>query len=76
MCISPNTAAFSAAPVACGKGRREVRLPLPQDAGDALLGYLERARPRVDDDRMFLRSSAPYRPFAGPCALSDVVRLI
>jgi integrase/recombinase XerD len=58
-----------------GKGRREVRLPLPQDAGDALLDYLERARPRVDDDRMFLRSSAPYRPFAGPCAVSDVVRL-
>jgi site-specific recombinase XerD len=58
-----------------GKGRREVRLPLPQDAGDALLDYLEQARPRVDDDRMFLRSSAPYRPFAGPCAISDVVRL-
>ena len=58
-----------------GKGRREVRLPLPQDAGDALLDYLERARPLVDDDRMFLRSSAPYRPFAGPCAISDVVRL-
>jgi integrase len=58
-----------------GKGRREVRLPLPQDAGDALLDYLERARPRVDDDRMFLRSSAPYRAFAGPCAVSDVVRL-
>jgi integrase/recombinase XerD len=58
-----------------GKGRREVRLPLPQDAGDALLDYLERVRPRVDDDRIFLRSSAPYRPFAGPCAISDVVRL-
>jgi integrase len=58
-----------------GKGRREVRLPLPQDAGDALLDYLERARPRVDDDRVFLRSSAPYRSFAGPCAISDVVRL-
>ena len=58
-----------------GKGRREVRLPLPQDAGDALLKYLEQGRPLVDDDRMFLRSSAPYRPFAGPCAISDVVRL-
>jgi integrase/recombinase XerD len=58
-----------------GKGRREVRLPLPQDAGDALLDYLERARPLVDNDRTFLRSSAPYRPFAGSCAISDVVRL-
>lgn len=58
-----------------GKGRREVRLPLPQEAGDALLEYLRRARPRIDDDQMFLRSSAPYRSFAGPCAISDVVRL-
>lgn len=58
-----------------GKGRREVKLPLPQDAGDALLDYLELARPRVGDDRIFLRSSAPYRPFAAPCAISDVVRL-
>ncbi len=58
-----------------GKGRREVRLPLPQDAGDALLHYLQQGRPLVDDDRIFLRSSAPYRPFAGSCAISDVVRL-
>jgi integrase/recombinase XerD len=58
-----------------GKGRREVQLPLPQDAGDALLNYLEGARPIVDHDRIFLRSSAPYRPFAAPCAISDVVRL-
>ena len=39
-----------------GKGRREIRLPLPQDAGDALIAYLSRARPRVDEDRVFLRS--------------------
>jgi len=47
----------------CGKGRREVRLPLPQDAGDALLAYIERARPRVAEARLFLRVHAPYRPF-------------
>jgi integrase len=28
-----------------GKARREVRLPLPQDVGDALLIYLEKGRP-------------------------------
>lgn len=28
----------------CGKGRREVRLPLPQDAGDAIIDYLRDAR--------------------------------
>jgi site-specific recombinase XerD len=40
-----------------GKGRREVRLPLPQDAGDALLTYLEQARPLVAIDRV-LRAGA------------------
>ena len=59
----------------CGKGRREIRLPLPQDAGDAILDYLSRARPSVDDVRIFLRSSAPFRPFKGPSVISGVVRL-
>jgi integrase/recombinase XerD len=59
----------------CGKGRREIRLPLPQDAGEALLEYLARARPRVDDDRVFLRSSAPYQPFKRSSGISGVVRL-
>src|SRR5260370_20025629 len=53
----------------------QVRLPLPQDAGDALLEYLNRARPCVDEDRIFLRSSAPYRPFKGSSVVSSVVRL-
>ena len=48
-----------------GKGGREVRLPLPQDVGDALLDYLRSGRPRVQSDRVFLRSVAPFRPFEG-----------
>jgi len=59
----------------CGKARRAVCLPLPQDVGDALLEYLERARPDIDDKRIFLRSSAPYRAFARSQGISDVVRL-
>ncbi len=59
----------------CGKGRREVCLPLPQDAGDALLDYICRARPPSDSDAVFLRSSAPYRSFAGSSTISSVVRL-
>jgi integrase/recombinase XerD len=57
----------------CGKGRRETRLPLPQDAGDALLDYLNTARPCVNHDRIFLGSVAPYQPFADPCVVSSVV---
>lgn len=57
----------------CGKARRETRLPLPQDAGDALLDYLNTTRPRVDCDRIFLGAKAPYQPFADPSAVSSVV---
>ena len=46
----------------CGKSRRTVWLPLPQDVGDALLEYIEHARPRVDEEKMFLRARPPYRP--------------
>jgi len=43
-----------------GKSRREARLPLPQEVGDALLAYLEK-RPRVQDEHIFLRMVAPIR---------------
>lgn len=42
-----------------GKNRREVRLPLPQDVGDALHYYLSSARPVVDSGRVFIRAVAP-----------------
>ena len=57
-----------------GKGRFEVRLPLPQDVGDALLRYLE-CRPQVDHtDRVFLRNIAPFKPFVTPHCISCVVK--
>ena len=57
-----------------GKGRREVRLPLPQDAGDALLAYLEQARPPVAINRIFLCMSAPYRSFSSSVVVSNIVQ--
>ncbi len=45
-----------------GKGRRETRLPLPQDAGDAILRYLEEERPAAATDHVFLTARAPIRP--------------
>ena len=56
-----------------GKGRRDVRLPLPQDAGDAVLDYLEHARPQVSIDRVFLCVNAPFRSL-GSTAVSNIVR--
>lgn len=58
-----------------GKGRREIQLPLPQDAGDALLAYLENGRPRMTGERVFLRAAAPHRPFAVSSSVSSLVRL-
>jgi len=45
-----------------GKNRRETRLPLPQDVGDAILHYLEHGRPRVSSDRVFITITAPLVP--------------
>ena len=57
----------------CGKSRRAVALPLPQDAGDAVLEYLEKARPRSDRQRLFLTAVAPYRPIGNVCTISNIV---
>ncbi len=56
-----------------GKGRRESRLPLPQDVGDAVLDYL-RIRPCVRSDRVFVRAVAPFGPLRSRGAVSHVVR--
>jgi site-specific recombinase XerD len=56
-----------------GKGRRDARLPLPQDAGDAVLDYLEHARPEVPIDRVFLCVKAPFRPLRSGMAVSNIV---
>ena len=48
--------------VVSGKYRVISALPLPQDVGDALLEYIERVRPRVDEEKVFLRTLGAPRP--------------
>lgn len=55
-----------------GKGGRVVRLPLPQDTGDAILEYLKTERPAAATDHVFLTARAPIRPLGGS-GLRDVV---
>jgi len=45
-----------------GKSRREAKLPLPQDVGDAILNYLRGARPRVSSGYVFITVVAPWKP--------------
>ena len=56
-----------------GKGRYQVRLPLPQDVGEAVGRYLA-CRPRGDEtDRVFLRTIAPWGPVRSSDAVSSVI---
>ena len=56
-----------------GKGRRETRLPLTHEVGDALVTYLTRNRPPTDSEAVFVRSRAPFRAFRSHCAVSVIV---
>lgn len=42
-----------------GKGRREDRLPLPADVGEALAAYLRRGRPATTQRAVFVTATAP-----------------
>ena len=58
-----------------GKGPRVERLPLPADVGEAVAGYLQRGRPRVEDrepSAVFLRVNPPLVGI-GPTAVTWVV---
>jgi integrase/recombinase XerD len=57
----------------CGKGRREVCLPLPQEAGDAILAYLKAARPKVGIEQLFMSMQAPFRSLSNSGAVSNLV---
>jgi integrase len=62
--------------IVSGKSRRETRLPLPQDVGDALLHYLESARPPVDIDRVFITAMAPWGPLSRSVIRQTAARAI
>lgn len=56
-----------------GKGNRAERLPLPEDVGEALTGYLRRGRPASAQGRsVFVRVRAPHRPLTST-GVSEVV---
>jgi site-specific recombinase XerD len=57
-----------------GKSRYEVRLPLPQDVGDAIAAYLGGRPSTCPSDHVFLRNIAPFRPFRKGDGISSVVK--
>jgi len=56
-----------------GKSRRQTRLPLTQEVGQALAAYVHAGRPAVQTDALFLRSRAPLRALGSHCAVSMIV---
>jgi len=44
-----------------GKGRRQERLPLPADVGEAIAGWLRRGRPRCECSNVITRVRAPHQ---------------
>jgi integrase/recombinase XerD len=57
-----------------GKNRTERVLPLSQEVGDALAEYVIKARSRTGSPVVFLNYSPPYRPLAGPSAVSTMAK--
>lgn len=55
-----------------GKGSTTERLPLPHEAGEALVSYLRDGRPQVDFRGVFVSVLAPLRPLS-PAAVVGVV---
>ena len=57
----------------CGKGRRQERLPLPQEVGTAILLYLRRGRPPLPVPELFTTVMPPVRPLTR-AAVTHIVR--
>lgn len=55
-----------------GKSRRETRLPLTHEVGEALSAYVS-GRPPTEADVVFVRSRPPFRAFRSHCAVSVIV---
>lgn len=49
-------------------------LPLLPEVGNAVLKYLEKARPKTSFRQIFIRHFAPYRPFSAGGSLHSIVR--
>lgn len=56
-----------------GKSRDQTRLPLTQEVGQAIVTYLQKARPLTHTDALFVRSRAPFRALGSHCAVSVIV---
>jgi site-specific recombinase XerD len=57
----------------CGKSRQQVRLPLSQEVGQAIVAYIQDGRPPSCSDAVFLRARAPFRALGSHSAVTVIV---
>ncbi|MBI4471598.1 MAG: tyrosine-type recombinase/integrase [Acidobacteria bacterium] len=56
-----------------GKGRRQTRLPLTQEIGDAIVAYVQDGRRPCLTNILFVRDKAPFRAFRSHSSISMIV---
>ena len=56
-----------------GKGKRHDRMPLPEDAGRAIVDYIKNGR-RGSSRTLFVSNKPPYRPFVNAQILNTALR--
>jgi site-specific recombinase XerD len=59
-----------------GKSRRKEWLPLTQEVGDAIIAYVERARPRIPTPQLFFTDFAPIGPLTRVTVICNVRRTL
>lgn len=59
-----------------GKNRKECKLPLPQDVGDAILCYLKFFRPKINSANVFITTQAPHAPVSRQLITSVAAKAI
>lgn len=62
--------------IVSGKSRRQTRLPLPQEVGEAILHYLRYGRPHKVSDYIFITTTAPFVPISRQVVGRAVVRAV
>lgn len=60
--------------IRAGKTHRERSLPLSQEVGDALIGYLRGARPSVSYRELFLRWRPPFHPLRSSVSICTLTQ--
>ena len=56
------------------KTGKAFRIPLTVEIGNALSAYILKERPKVNEQRVFLRSQAPYKPLSDHAACYGIIR--